>query len=67
MVVAGKISSSIIEMRMATSLLLNANSTFRLAILGLSQSYDLVGATPLIYLTPAGIELRTYGEQLVPR
>ena len=67
MVVVGKISSSIIEMRMATSLLLNANSTFRLAILGLSQRYDPVGVTTLIYLPTTGIQLRTYGEQLVPR
>ena len=66
MVVAGKISSSIIEMRVATSLLSNASSTIRLAILGLSQSYDPVGVTPLIYLPTTGIELRTYGEQLVP-
>ena len=53
-------------MRVATSLLSNASSTIRLAILGLSQSYDPVGVTPLIYLPTTGIELRTYGEQLVP-
>ena len=65
MVIPGIISSSITEMRVATSLLSNASSTFRLAILGLSQSYDPVMVTPLIYLPTTGIELRTYGEQLV--